>query len=139
MEITCYRDKEVASETRSLPAATYNLAHTLLARSPSGNVFVPVRSMQYLAILDAEEFVFLDGNSKCWIDVAWRHFRPQQRAALDEPVPYEAVYYHEYAAALMLRLQAELPRALAELSAKAHFTGEARVLKFTVPRRTPGA
>lgn len=138
MEITCYRDKEVASEPRSLPAATYNLAHSLLARSPSGNVFVPIRSMQYLAILDAEEFVFLDGNSKCWIDVAWRNFRPQLRTSLGDPVPYEAVYYHLHAAELMPRLQAELPRALAELAAKGRFEGEARVLKFTAPRRPPG-
>ena len=40
MEITCYRDREVASEPYSLPAATYNLAHTLLARSPNGCLFV---------------------------------------------------------------------------------------------------
>ena len=139
MEITCYRDKEIASEPRSLPAATYNLARTLLARSPTGNVFVPIRSMQYLAILDGEEFVFLDGNSKCWIDVAWRNFRPQQRTSLGDPVPYEAVYYHAHAAELMPRLQAELPRALAELAAKERFGGEARVLKFSAPRRPPGA
>ena len=94
--------------------------------------------MQYLAILDAEEFVFLDGNSKCWIDVAWRNFRPQLRTSLGDPVPYEAVYYHLHAAELMPRLQAELPRALAELAAKGRFEGEARVLKFTAPRRPPG-
>ncbi len=139
MEITCYRDKEIASEPRSLPAATYNLAHTLLARSRADAFFVPIRSMQYLAIVDAEEFVFLDGNTKCWIDVAWRNFRPQQRSSLDEPVPYEAVYYHAHAAELMPRLQAELPRALAELAAKERFSGEARVLKFPAPHLSSGA
>lgn len=136
MEITCYRDREVASEPYSLPAATYNLAHTLLARSPSGCLFVPIRSMQYLAILDAEEFVFLDGERKCWIDIAWQDFHPQVRTSLDEPVPYRAVYYQSDAAQLMARLQAELPRALNDLAAKGRLTGSARVLKFPAPERS---
>lgn len=135
MEITCYRNPEFAREERLLPAAIYNQAHALLTHAPGGCVFAPLRAMQFLAILDAEEFVFLDGNSKCWIDVAWRNFRPQRRGALDEPVPYEAVYYHAHAAELMPRLQAELPGALAGLAAKGRFSGEARVLKFPAPRR----
>lgn len=133
MEITCYRDREMASEPRSLPAATYNLAHTLLGRSPSGCLFVPIRAMQYLAILDAEEFVFLDGERKCWIDIAWQDFRPQVRTSLDEPVPYQAVYYQPDAAQIMARLQAELPRALNNLAAKGRLAGSARVLKFPSP------
>ncbi len=144
MEITCYRNPEFATEARLLPAATYNLAHALVARAlhePSGTgcVFVPLRAMQFLAILDAEECVFLDGNTRCWIDVAWRQVRPQRRSALDEPVPYQAVYYHAHAAELMPRLQAELPRALAALAARARMPGEARVLKFPAPHRPPGA
>ena len=135
MEITCYRNPEVATEQRLLPAATYNQAHALIAGSSTGAVFVPLRAIQYLAILDHEEFVFLDGNSKCWIDIAWRHFRPQQRTSLDDPVAYEAVYYDANAAQLMARLQVELPRALAALAAKERFSGEARVLKFPAPRR----
>lgn len=134
MEITCYRDQELASETRHLPAATYNLALTLLARSSTGNLFVPIRSMQYLAILDAEEWVFLDGERKCWIDVAWRHFRSQARTSLDEPVEYEAVFYHANARAIMLRLLGELPRALQDLAKKVHVEGPARVIKFPAPK-----
>lgn len=133
MEITCYRDKEIASELRSLPAATYNLAHTLLVRSPSGVLFVPIRAMQYLAILDVEEFIFLDSERKCWVDIAWQNFRPQARTSLDDPVPYRAVYYRPDSAQLMARLQAELPRALNELAAKGCFDGAAKVLKFPSP------
>ena len=136
MQITCYRNPELAREPRFLPAATYNLAHTLLARSPSGCLFVPIRSMQYLAILDAEEFVFLDGERKCWIDIAWQDFHPQVRTSLDEPVPYRAVYYQSDAAQLMMRLQAELPRALNDLAAKGRLAGAARVLKFPAPERS---
>ena len=133
MEITCYRDREIGWELRQLPAATYNLAHTMLARSTTGNLFIPIRAMQYLAIMDAEELVFLDGERKCWIDIAWRKFHPQKRTALDEPVEYEAVYYSEGAEKLMNRLQAEFPRALQELAKKATVEGPARVLKFPAP------
>ena len=135
MEITCYRELEIASEPRALPAATYNLAHTLLARSSNGCLFVPIRAMQYLAILDAEEFIFLDGERKCWVDIAWRSFKPQSRTSLDEPVAYQAVYYQTSAASLMSRLQVEFPRALSVLAAKGRSTGSARVLKFPAPER----
>ncbi|OIR11478.1 hypothetical protein GALL_69710 [mine drainage metagenome] len=133
MEIICYRDPELARESRYLPAATYNLAHTLLARSTNGCVFVPIRTMQYLAVLDAEEFVFIDGARKCWIDIAWRDFHPQSRNALDEPIPYQALYYLPDSAQLMSRLQAELPRALHELAGKERLDGPAQVLKFPAP------
>lgn len=135
MEITCYRDSESAREPRFLPAATYNLAHTLLSRSATGCLFVPIRAMQYLAILDTEEFVFLDGARKCWIDIAWQDFHPQQRTSLDEPVPYQAVYYQPDAAQLMARLQAEFPRALKELAAKGRFDGSAQVIQLPPPER----
>lgn len=130
MEITCYRDHELAHEPHQLPAATYNLAHTLLERSTGGNLFIPIRSMQYLAIMDAEELVFLDGARKCWVDIAWRKFHPQARSALDEPVEYTAVYYTENADRLMPRLQVELAHALQELAKKDRLEGPARVLKF---------
>lgn len=136
MEITCYRDREIANQPCFLPAVTYNLAHTLLARSAGQCLFIPIRSMQYLAILDKEEIVFLDGERKCWIDIAWRDFRPQKRTSLDQPVPYLAVYYRTDAAQLMARLQAELPRALKVMAEKGRFDGTARVLKFPVPGQT---
>ncbi|MFZ5503261.1 MAG: hypothetical protein ACOY3V_07030 [Pseudomonadota bacterium] len=136
MEITCYRDHELARESLFLPAAAYNLAYALLSRSTTDCLFVPIRAMQYLAILDAEEFVFLDGERKCWVDIAWQNFRPRQRAALTDPVAYEAVYYQVSAAGLMPRLLAEFPRALGELAAKGRFDGPARVLKFPAPARS---
>ena len=134
MEITCYRDQELASETWHLPATIYNRALTLLARSPAGNLFVPIRAMQYLAILDDEEWVFLDGARICWVDIAWRHFRPQARVSLDDPVAYEAVFYQADARDLMVRLLAELPRALQDLAKKERVEGPARVLKFPAPK-----
>lgn len=137
MEITCYRDTELRREARHLPAATYNLAHTLLAHSPSATVFVPIRSMQYLAILDHEEFVFLDSVTKNWIEISWQNFHPQQRHALDEPVAYDAVYYTPKAADIMMRLQREFYLALQQLADKERPQGMASVIKFSGQRKLP--
>jgi hypothetical protein len=134
MEITCYRDQEVSHESRYLPATTYNLAITLLANSASHELFVPIRAMQYLAILDAEEFVFLDGERKCWVDIAWRKFRPQARTSLDQPVEYEAVYYRHGQSDIMARLQTEFPRALQVLASKSKNDGAASVIQFPLSR-----
>lgn len=134
MEITCYREKASAQESLTLPAATYNLALTLLQRCPGGNLFVPLRGMQYLAIIDHEEFVFIDGMRKCWIDIAWHNFHPSRRTSLDEPVAYEAVYYRPDGATLMPRLLAELPLALRALANKKQLPSLARVIKFPAPK-----
>lgn len=134
MEITCYREQELARETRHLPAATYNLAIKLLARSPTGNVFLPIRAMQYLAILDTREFVFIDGERKSLIDIAWQHFHPQRRDSLEDPVEYEAVYYFEHSQGLMARLQGEFHKALLAASEKEKIEVPAQVLKFEIKR-----
>lgn len=131
MEITCYRNTPFASETRFLPADVYNLATTLLARDITGQLFVPIRTMQYLAIIDHEEFVFIDSERKCWVDIAWRHFKPQARCSLEEPVQYEAVYYRLESIDWMRRLHSEFPLALREHAAKLKKTSApAKVLKF---------
>ena len=134
MEITCYRDQEVSHESRYLPATTYNLAITLLANSASHELFVPIRTMQYLAILDDEEFVFLDGERKCWVDIAWRKFRSQARTSLDQPVEYEAVYYRHGQSDIMARLQTEFLRALQALASKSKNDGPASVIQFPLSR-----
>lgn len=134
MEITCYRDQELSRESRHLPAATYNLAIKLLAQSPTGNVFLPIRTMQYLAILDAHEFVFIDGEKKSLIDIAWQNFHPQRRNSLDEPVEYEAAYYYEHSRDLMNRLQGEFHKALLATVGKNRIDAPAKVLKFEIRR-----
>lgn len=130
MEITCYRDPEISREARHLPASTYNLAITLLSRCSTRHLFVPIRSMQYMAIIDHEEFVFIDGERKCWIDIAWRNFKRQARDALDQPVAYDVVYYREGMSAVMTRLQSEFPVALQLLVNKTRLDGAARIIHF---------
>jgi hypothetical protein len=130
MEIRLYRDQPIRREASRLPAVTYNLAHALLARSPHGAVFVPIRSMQYLAILDREEFVFVDSQHKDQVEIAWQHFRPQARSGLDEPVPYEALAYHPDGVRNQGQLLGEFTKALQLLALKERPEGPAKVLKF---------
>lgn len=134
MEISVYRDQATHRETRALPADTYNLARSLQARSPKGLVFVPIRSMQVLAILDRDEFVFLDSQYKNWAMLAWQCFRSDERAGLDAPVTYELAYYTPAAEAAMQRLPREFHQALKSLAGKDHVEGPARVLQFTAKR-----
>jgi hypothetical protein len=137
MEITLYRDRPIQCEARLLPAATYNLARNLLGRSPHGTVFVPIRAMQYLAILDQDEFVFVDSQYKDQVEIAWQHFRPQTREGLDDPVPYDAMIYRPAGLKNLGRLLGEFPKALQLLALKERPEGPAKVLKFE--RRLPEA
>ncbi|HQT42859.1 MAG TPA: hypothetical protein PLD79_02610 [Halothiobacillus sp.] len=108
MEISLYRNDALATESRALRAQTYNLGHTLWAKNSDGVVFMPIRRMQFLAILDAEEWVFVDGENKHLIELAWQKFRPQARNAIDDAVPFDVVFYTEASVNLMPRLEAEL-------------------------------
>ena len=130
MDITCYRDTELLRESLFLPASVYNTALLLLDHSNDGSVFVPIRAMQYLAVIDSEEIIFLDSDNKSWVAIAWQNFRPQQRNALAEPVSYEAVYYTMDAKETMKRLLVEFPPALKALAAKEAPSTAARIIKL---------
>lgn len=117
MEERFYREDEIARVSALLPAATYNLAHTLLARA-GRCLFVPIRTLQYMAVLDHEEFIFVDSQQRAWVELAWQRFRPQARTALDESVPFEVVHYAPQASETMKRLPAEFRRALEVLAAR---------------------
>lgn len=130
MEITCYRDTELQREPRQLPAKIYNTAHLLLEHSREGVVFVPIRTMQYLAVIDHEEIIFLSGEHKNRVEIAWQDFHPQRREALTEPVPYDAVYYKPNTNETMQRLHAEFLPALQALSTKGARSSDARIIKL---------
>lgn len=112
---TFYREAPLEVRPAQLPAALYNAAHTLLARTREGCVFVPIRSMQYLAVLDAEEIIFVDREARHLVELAWRNFRPQARSGLWEPVPYEIHLYLSKARDNLARLQGEFAKALEQI------------------------
>lgn len=134
MKFELHRGAELRREPRQLPGALYNLAHTLLARS-GGVVFVPIRSMQVLAIIDRQEIVFVDGQTKHVVAAAWQRFAPRNRAALDAPVSYEWVHYGKDSAVLTSRLQAEFARALQALAERGPTHRSADVLPLPPPGR----
>lgn len=122
----------------TLPAATYNLSRILLAASKSRCVFVPIRSMQYLAVVDQEEIIFVDSQYKRWVEIAWRHFQPQTRAALDAPVPYQAVFYTPDGQSTQRRLQSDFHAALSLLASRRPTGSAAPVLAFPGRGQAPG-
>ena len=117
------RGPELDRSPRQLPAALYNRARLLLSRSDTECVFVPIRSLQYQAVIDREEIIFVDGMGPRVIEVAWQGFRPQSRQALDEPVPYELVTFHPRGHQLMQRLQGEFAAALSALEQRTRCEG----------------
>lgn len=127
---TFFRPPELTREARHLPAETYNLALLLLKHSGAQCLFVSIRSMLYLAVIDAEEIVFVDGAAGRLMELSWQNFQPQSRAALSDPVPYEAVYYSGAGRSLMGRLQIEFHKALAQLKGRRPRGGPTSVVKL---------
>ncbi|MDH5486257.1 MAG: hypothetical protein OEY53_01955 [Gammaproteobacteria bacterium] len=130
IEETFYRPTEISRERRTLPAEVYNLSRVLLKRASHGCLFVPLRNLQVLAVLDDAEFIFVDREGRRNIELAWQSFTPQVRASLEESVSYEAVYYTLAAAEIMRRAQMEFLNALRDLEQKQVYVGPARILKL---------
>ena len=130
MELTLYREDPILRETRHLPADVYNLAHLLLAHSDRPCVFVPIRSMQYLAVIDQEEIVFVDRELPSQVQIAWQAFHRQERNALDERIEFETAYYTQESLQLMARLMSEFPRAMQIMAGRDRVEEPAAVLPF---------
>jgi len=117
---TFFRPKEVAREQVNLPALLFNRCLLLRNHSTTGNVFIPVRTMQYQAIIDADEVIFVDnqgyavqnGKGGRLIILSWQIPAHQSRDSLSEPVPIEVVYYIREDHDTHRRLIGELPKAL---------------------------
>jgi hypothetical protein len=124
---TFFRPPEVERQRWTLAAEIYNRCQLLLGRSRTGCVFVPLRGMQYLAVIDRQEIIFVDGQGGYGfrdghggrlIRLAWRPAPPRQRHSIVEPVPCELVYYGAGLRDLQRRLVGELIQALRQLEKK---------------------
>ena len=117
---TFFLPEEVEREKWMVPADIYNLYHSLQARSETGNVFVPVRSMQFMAVLDRNEIIFVDSLSYAVSNdvggrivlLAWQFNQSHHRDALMDPVPCDIVFYKEKNSELQLRLISEFRQAM---------------------------
>jgi len=112
---TFYREDPLEVRSAQLPAALYNLAHRLLIGCGGQCLFVPIRSIQYLAVSMPRRSSSSTAKPKHLVELAWRHFRPQARSGLSEPVLYEIHLYRDKAQQILPRLQDEFLKALNEL------------------------
>ena len=138
-----FRRKETAREQVSLPAPLFNRCQLLLNRAVTAHVFVPVRSMQFQAVIDSDEIIFVDnlgyavedGHGGRLIVLAWKFIAQGPRDSLTEPVPIEVVYYGPERHETHRRLMGEFPKALDSYEARSsEGQGENRtatILPFT--------
>ena len=134
MQIIVHRAAELARVHRTIAASTYNAARLLQRRSRDGVAFVPIRSMQVLAVISADEFVFIDSAQRAWAMLVWDRFDNASRTGLAQPIAHDCVSYTPQATAAMQRLPLELQRALLELIARCRPQQAARVLPLRARR-----
>ena len=121
-----FRPEETARERVTLPAPLYNRCRLLLARCPRPHVFVPIRTMQFQAVIDRGEIIFVDnqgyavrdGRGGRLIVLAWEVALDCPRASLSEPVTLEIVYYGHVTHETHRRLMSEFPKALSRYEEK---------------------
>lgn len=112
---TFFLPQENARISWTTPADIYNLYRSLLIRNKGKPVFVPIRSMQFMAILDQHEINFVDSQSYAvrgdkggrMILLAWDYSASHQRESLGKPVPCEVVFYEKRNEDIQQRLVGE--------------------------------
>ena len=117
---TFFLPREVERLEWSLPANIYNLYRSLLIRNNNRHLFVPIRNMQFMALLDQYEILFIDSQSYAvskstggrMILIAWRFTASLQRDSLHHPVPCELVFYEQKNDTTQLRLISEFRQAM---------------------------
>jgi hypothetical protein len=117
---TFFRSEELVREQVNLPATLFNRCVLLLNHSATRNVFIPVRTMQYQAVIDSDEIIFVDnqgyavqgGKGGRLIVLAWKVALHGPRDSLTEPVPIDVIYYGPERHETHRRLMGEFPKAL---------------------------
>lgn len=141
---TFFRPREIAREQVNLPASIFNRCVLLLNHSPTGHVFVPVRTMQFQAVIDNDEIIFVDnqgyavqdGNGDRLIVIAWQAPLHSSRDSLSEPVPIDIVYYVDNNHETHRRLVGEFPKALDIFEERAKTNGRTEMTADVLPFRS---
>lgn len=139
-------DEPVGTEVTTLPAALANGLRLLVTRADGDGVFIPIRSMQYLAVADSEEVIFVDaqggyayrdGEGGRLIQLTWRPIF--SRDSLATPTPCRMVYYFPDMVRTQSRLLVEMAPAVEQLLTSHREaglkTGERRVLPLKQSNR----
>jgi hypothetical protein len=115
---TFFRPPEQSRVPSALPSALYNDLQLALKRSGTHSLFIPIRSMQYQAVVERAEIIFVDsqggyahrdGEGGRLIRITWQPAPPGRRASLSGPVPCAIVYYFPGLKEVQWRLISELP------------------------------
>ncbi len=117
---TFFLPNEVDRKDWLVPSEIYNLYHSLQVRCETGHVFVPIRTLQFMAVLDKNEIVFIDSQSYATsnneggrlILIAWKFPLSHDRDALTDPMPCEIIFYENKNDDLQLRLISEFRQAM---------------------------
>jgi hypothetical protein len=124
---TFFRRPEVRRQACTLPAPIYNHCRRLLAAAERGCVFVPIRDMQFIAVIDAQEVIFVDsqgghlvvdGQGGRPILLSWVFGSAATRESLSAPVAFEVVHYQIGLEPLQRQLIGGFARALDALNEK---------------------
>ncbi len=132
------------SHSDQMLAPCYNLAHTLLNRCGADHLFVPIRTMQYLAIIETNIIWFVDSMSYAVQDgeggrmttLSWEpDISPSERESLDQPVPCTITHYGADQSVVLTRLRGEFMQAMQQLDQryrdKLPATDRPKILPFT--------
>ena len=117
---TFFLPDEFERKQWSVSADIYNLYRSLLNKSSTGSVFVPIRSMQFLAVLDKNEIIFVDSLAYAVSDkqggriilISWRFSPNHDRASLTDVVPCDVIFYARKDTTAQLRLATEFKQAM---------------------------
>lgn len=112
MKLSFERNPERSRQSATLPAYFYNTLKVVFASVSDEAVFIPIRNLQFLAIVDRAEVVFVDRHHSRFVEIAWQHFRPDKRDSIDDPVAYDQVVYEQLDRTVAARLPGEFFLAL---------------------------
>ena len=123
---TFFRPPENTRERIMLRAEIYNGARLALTHSVTDCAFVPIRSMQYQAVITYDEIIFVDNQSYAvhngeggrLIVLAWDLEEAEPRDSLTRPVPVAIIYFQDDNREIHRRLVSELLPALDTYNAR---------------------
>lgn len=141
---TFFRPDVIERTSLNIPAQLFNRCRLMLNRCSTEHLFVPIRAMQFLAVVDDEEIIFVDhyggyavrdGEGGKIIKLSWTLDIDAERDSLVAPIPIELVSYVPESRDLHTRLMYELPRALDRLEEKVRESGCEPKVKKVLPFR----
>lgn len=117
---TFFRPEVVERESVTLRPDLFNRARLALSRSITDCAFIPIRSMQFQAVVTRDEIIFVDnqgyavkdGEGGRIIVLAWNLAAAGKRDSLNQPVPIEILYFGSNLRAVHQRIMSEFPGAL---------------------------